>query len=58
MLPPNQWRWGGEGHIFGGLGAHMLWEGKVLQELYGTKLESDLTKTQNSQGNNEQKNLL
>ena len=30
MLPPNQWRWGGEGHIFGGLGAHMLWEGKAL----------------------------
>ena len=48
MLPPNQWRWGGEGHIFGGLGAHMLWEGKALEELYGTKLESDLTKTQNS----------
>ena len=32
----------------GGLGGHMLWEGKVLEELYGAKLESDLTKTQNS----------
>ena len=36
----------------------MLWEAEVLNDLYGAKTESDLTKTQNSQVNNEQKNLL
>ena len=36
----------------------MLWEAEVLEDLYGAKTESDLTKTQNSQVNNEQKNLL
>ena len=36
----------------------MLWETEVFEDLYREKAESDLTKTQNSQVNNEQKNLL
>ena len=36
----------------------MLWEAEVLEDLYGAKTESDLTKTQNSQVNNEQKKLV
>ena len=42
----------------GGWGEQMLWEGKMLEDLYGTKAESELTKTQNSQVNDEQKNLV
>ena len=41
-----------------GWGEQMLWEVKVLEDLYGTKAKSELTKTQNSQVNDEQKNLL
>ena len=36
----------------------MEWEAEVLEDWYGAKAESDLTKNQNSQVNNEQKNLL
>ena len=36
----------------------MLLEGKVFEDLYRTKAESDLIKTQNCWVNNEQKNLL
>ena len=36
----------------------MLWEASVLEDLYGMKAEPDLTKTQNSQVNNEQKKLV
>ena len=35
----------------------MLWKTEALEDLYGVKAESDLTKTQNSWVNDEQKNL-
>ena len=36
----------------------MLWEAQVLGDLYEAKAESNLTKTQNSQVNNEQEKLV
>ena len=36
------------GYVVGGWGGQMLWEAEVLEDLDGTKAESDLTKTQNS----------
>ena len=36
----------------------MLSEAEVPEDFYGAKTESDLTKTQKSQVNNEYKNLL
>ena len=36
------------GYAVGVLGWQMLWEAEVLEDLYVTKAESDLTKTQNS----------
>ena len=36
------------GYVGGGWGGQMLWEVEVLEDLYGAKAESDLTKTQNS----------
>ena len=35
-----------------------MWEAEVLEHLYREKTESDLTKTHNSQVNNEQKKLV
>ena len=35
-----------------------MWQAEVLDDLYGAKAKSDLTKTQNSYVNNEPKNLL
>ena len=35
----------------------MLWEAEALEDLYGEMAESELTKTQNSWVNDEQKNL-
>ena len=51
--------WDGEenGCVFGGWGGQVLREFEALEDLYGVKAKSDLTKTQNSWINNEQKNL-
>ena len=48
MLVPYQWD--GEENCcdVGGWGGQILWEADVLEDLYGEKNESDLTKTQNS----------
>ena len=58
MLVPYQWD--GEENCcdVGGWGGQILWEADVLEDLYGEKNESDLTKTQNSQVINEQKKLV
>ena len=49
--------WGGEWLCSWWLGWADIWEAEALEDLYGAKTESDLTKTQNSLVNNEQKNL-
>ena len=59
MLDPYQWRQGGERLCCWWLGwGQMLWMAIVLHDLYGEEAEYDLTKTQSSQANSEQKNLL
>ena len=57
MLALNQWDGEENGCIVGGWGGKMLWKTEALEGLYGAKAESDLTKTQNSWVNDEQKNL-
>ena len=42
------------GYVDGRWGGQILWEAEVLEDLYRTKAEYDLSKTQNSQINNEQ----
>ena len=56
-MAPKQWDGEENGCVVGGWGGQMLWEAEALEDLYGTKTESDLTKTQTSWVNNEQKNL-
>ena len=46
------------GYVIGSWDGQMLWEAEVRQDFYEPKTDSDLTKTQNSQVNNLQKNLL
>ena len=58
LLTPYQWGWGGEWLCYWWVSWGMEWEAEVLEDWYGAKAESDLTKNQNSQVNNEQKNLL
>ena len=58
MLTPCQRGWGGKWVCYWWVGGQMLWEASVLEDLYGMKAEPDLTKTQNSQVNNEQKKLV
>ena len=58
LLTPYQWGCGGEWLCYWWVSWGMEWETEVLEDLYGAKAESDLTKNQNSQVNNEQKNLL
>ena len=36
------------GCVVGGWGGQMLWDAEGLEDLYRAKVESDLTKTQNS----------
>ena len=57
MLAPNQQDGEENGCIVGGWGGQVLWKTEALEDLYGVKAESDLTKTQNSWVNDEQKNL-
>ena len=57
MLAPNQWDGEENGCIVGGWGGQILWEAEALEDLYGEMAESELTKTQNSWVNDEQKNL-
>ena len=57
MLAPNQQDGEENGCIVGGWDGQVLWKTEVLEDLYGVKAESDLTKTQNSWVNDEQKNL-
>ena len=50
---------GGEesGSIIGGWGGQLLWEAYMPGVLYGTKVEYDLAKTQNSWVDNEEEKL-
>ena len=57
MLALKQWDGKENGCPVGGWGGQMLLEAEALEDLFGAKAESDLTKTQNSWVNNEQKNL-
>ena len=52
MLAIYQCRWGGEWLICWWF-RQVLWQIKVLGDLYRAKAESDLTKAQNSSVNNE-----
>ena len=56
-MAPKQWDGEENGCVVGGWGGQMLWEAEALEDLYGAKAESDLTKTQTAWVNNEQKNL-
>ena len=56
-MAPKQWDGEENGCVVGGWGGQMLWEAEALEDLYGVKAVSDLTKTQTSWVNNEQKNL-
>ena len=40
--------WEENGYAVGVWGWQMLWKAEVLEDLYATKAECDLTKTQNS----------